>query len=184
MRWDRLFDDLEAQFDAAASAEFAAEVADRARREHASVRVIDRLRPNVGSEISVRVQGGGQLTGSLTRVGPDWILLAVGADGDALVPLHAVLSVAGLAARTAAPGSGGVVAERLALGYALRAVMRDRAPVVAVLLDGSTTTGTIDRVGADFFEVAEHAAGEVRRRDAVSGVRTVAFAGLALVRRT
>ena len=43
-------------------------------------------------------------------------------------------------------------------------------------------SGTVDRVGADFVEMTEHGAGEPRRRAEVSGVRTVPFAALALVR--
>jgi len=44
-------------------------------------------------------------------------------------------------------------------------------------------TGTIDRVGADFLEMAEHALDVARRAGNVAGVRTVPFTGLALIRR-
>jgi hypothetical protein len=38
-------------------------------------------------------------------------------------------------------------------------------------------------VGADFVELAEHPAGEARRRGEVRGVRTVPFTALGAVRR-
>jgi hypothetical protein len=71
---------------------------------------------------------------------------------------------------------------RLGLGSALRAIARDRVQVVIGLLDGSAVTGTVDRVGSDFVEVAEHGPGEPRRRSEVSGVRAVPFAAVAVVR--
>jgi hypothetical protein len=74
------------------------------------------------------------------------------------------------------------VLARLGLGSALRAIARDRLQVTVVLIDGSTLPGTVDRVGADFLEMAEHAPGEPRRRGDVSGMRTVAFAAVAVVR--
>ena len=40
-----------------------------------------------------------------------------------------------------------------------------------------TVDATIDRVGADFVEVATHAAGEVRRRDEVREVELIPLRG-------
>jgi hypothetical protein len=52
--------------------------------------------------------------------------------------------------------------------------------VQVVLTDGSVLAGTLDRVGSDFVELTEH--GESRRRGEVTGVRTVPFVALALLR--
>jgi hypothetical protein len=49
-------------------------------------------------------------------------------------------------------------------------------------VDGAVVTGTIDRVGADFCEIAEHALDEARRGGAVHGVTAVALSALAVVR--
>jgi len=78
------------------------------------------------------------------------------------------------------PGEGGQVFARLGLGSALRGIARDRLPVQVVLTDGSVLAGTLDRVGSDFVELTEH--GEVRRRGEVTGVRTVPFVAIALLR--
>jgi hypothetical protein len=96
--------------------------------------------------------------------------------------MPAVVSLAGLRAWSDAPGSGGQVFARLGLGSALRGIARDRMPVQVWLTDGSVVSGTVDRVGADFLELAEHGTGEARRRGDVTGVRTVPFGALALVR--
>lgn len=180
MRWDRLFRDLEAQLDAADAAELGAEVADRTRRESALVALVDRVRGAAGSRVSARVAGTGAVEGVLLEAGSQWLLVAEDGGRQTVLPLAAVLSVAGLGVRTSAPGDQ--VFSRLGLAAALRAIARDRAGVSVGLVDGSVLTGTLDRVGADFVEVSLHGAGEPRRHDEVSGVRTVPFAALASVR--
>ncbi|HLL69125.1 MAG TPA: hypothetical protein VK453_25930, partial [Micromonosporaceae bacterium] len=69
------------------------------------------------------------------------------------------------------------------LRSALRRMARDRVPLRIVLVDGTGTAGTVDRVGIDFIEFAEHVPGEPRRAAAVTGVRVIPFAGLGAVRR-
>jgi hypothetical protein len=182
MRWQAMFADLEAQLDAADQAELAGEVADRSRREVARLRLADRFRMASGARLAVGLAGAGTVDGTVTAVGPDWVLLATTGQPDALVALGAVEWVSGLAALAGQPSAAGAVGSRLDLGYVLRVVARDRAPVAIVLRDGIALGGTIDRVGADFVDLAEHAAGEPRRAAAVHAVRTVSFAALAVIR--
>ncbi len=58
----------------------------------------------------------------------------------------------------AAPSAGGVVARRLTLGHALRALARDRV-VVRLAVDGGEVVGRLDRVGADHVDVTSVADG-------------------------
>lgn len=182
MRWAALFRDFEAQWDEMAAAELGAEVAERSRIELARLRLVDRLRPAIGQPVSLRSSGAGLVQGRLSAVGPDWLLLSEAGGREALVPAGALLWVGGLGARSAEPGSEGQVAARLDLRHALRGVARDRAAVSVVLLDASTVSGTLDRVGADFIELAEHPPGEPRRAGAVRTVRTVPLSAVGLVR--
>jgi hypothetical protein len=182
MRWDELFADLEGQLAAAEGAELAAEVADRTRHEAAQLSLLDRLAPAAGHDVRLHVRGVGQVSGRLDQVGAEWLLVSEAAGRQALVPVAAVLSAGGLGALSRAPGQEGRVFARLGLGSALRAIARDRVQVVIGLLDGSSVTGTVDRVGSDFVEVAEHGPGEPRRRSEVSGMRAVPFAAIAVVR--
>jgi hypothetical protein len=183
VRWQRLFDDLEAQAEAYDTAEFEAEVSERARFEVGQLRLVDRLRAAVGHPIDLTCRAAGHLSGQLERVGADWLLLAEQPDRQILVACAAITSIGGLGALSALPGSEGTVGARLDLRRALRGVARDRSPVQVLLIDGSVVTGTLDRVGADFLELAEHPQREPRRAGAVRRVRTVPLAAIAVVRR-
>ena len=204
MRWDRLFADLEAQFDEIADAEAAAELADRQRVAFGAVRATQRLAGSLDQPIRVRLAGGASIGGVLRSVGPDWLLLAEAQARECLVALSAVTAVEGLTAATAPELTG--LALRLDLRRALRGLARDRSPVAVGAdglagrtgrdahrrarrrRDGSGSTGsaevigTIDRVGADFIEIAVHAAWEPRRAGTVRSVALVPLDAVVLVR--
>lgn len=182
MRWAELFDDLEAQYDTARRVEVASEISDRARREVALLRFVDRLRPALGRHVTVGINGAAAVQGALESVGPDWLLLRDRA-AEILIARDAVLNVTGLVAHSNSGLTEGVVESRLTLTFALRAIARDRSAVTLSYVDGSSMTGTLDRVGKDFFEFAEHPPGEPRRRDAVRAMRTVPLSAFAMLRR-
>jgi hypothetical protein len=180
MRWDRLFDDLEAQLALDDVRQLDAEVADRTRRERALLDVHTRLLANVGStQVGLRLRER-VVSGRLVDVGPDWALIETAPGRPVLVALPAVRSVSGLAPGARTPS---VVARRFGVGAALRAVSRDRAVVEVVDVDGHPSTGTIDVVGSDHLELAEHAADAPRRAANVTGRLIVPFWSLGSVRR-
>ena len=182
MRWEQLFADLEAQFAAQAPDDDAAEAASRARYEHGRVRLADRLRGVRGWPVTLSCRGAGEVTGRLVDVGVDWLLLTDALSREVLVAVSAVCAVAGLAAATAPAQDDGPVARALDLRRALRGLARDRMPVHCLLVDGTALAGTVDRVGADFLELAEHPLDQPRRRGAVTGVRAVPLSAVVAVR--
>jgi len=182
MRWEQLFADLEAQASEQESAAEQAEEASRARAEYGRVRLADRLGGALGQELVLSCRGAGDLSGRLLDVGVDWLLFSDVQGREVLVAAGAVISVAGLGAVTAPTSAAGEVARRLDLRRALRGLARDRAAVSVLLEDGGVLGGTIDRVGADFLELAEHPLDQPRRRAAVSSVRAVSLPAVVAVR--
>jgi hypothetical protein len=182
MRWQQLFADLEAQFEAEQEAEERAGSASRARAEVGAVRLVDRLRGALGAPLVLSCRGAGTVSGVLADTGADWLLLTEERGRECLVAVAAVRAVGGLGRRTAPPEEPGPVRARMDLRWALRGLARDRAAVQLVLDEGSVLRGTVDRVGADHVELAEHAPEDARRASAVQGVRAVALDAVAVVR--
>lgn len=205
-RWADLLADLEGQFDAAEAAELTAEVGERTRREWLQVSLAARLRGSRARGLRLDVAGLGATWGVLLDSGPDWLLLGTGpaavgpgavgpgavgpgaldraADtSELLVPLSAVLAVTGLG--PGAPGEAvvGPVAARWTLRLALAALARARTPVQVVLRDSAVLTGTVDRVGADHLDLAEHPLDVPRRSGQLTGVRCLPVDALACLRR-
>lgn len=176
MRWERLFEDLEAQLTEVEVDELRAEVADRTRLETARVRLADRLRAALGWPLVARVLGAEPVRGQIGAVGADWVLVTEETGVEAVVPLAALTHVTGLGSRAEVSRDGNRVAGRLRLGYVLRAISRDRSEVAVTLVDGGMLRGTIDRVGADHADIAEAPGGDSRW--------TVTFGGIAIVRRS
>jgi hypothetical protein len=178
VRWELLFADLEAFADATERMAFDADVADRGRAERAALALADRLRGHLEGELTFRLLDGDRIRARLVDVGCDWVFLDDG--GQVVLPMAAVAGVEGLSRLAAtAPGA---LARRVTLGVVLRRLSRDRAPVRLGFLDGVTLTGTIDRVGTDHLDLAQHSADELRRAGAVRGVLVVRLAALAQIR--
>jgi hypothetical protein len=183
MRWDGFFDDLEAQAAAISAAERDAEIEDRTRSEVGRLGLVDRLGGAIGSQVRLSCLGDLTLTGHLARLHPEWLLIVEDGGREAMVALSAVLAVGSLGLLSAAPGTMSVVDSRLSFALALRGIARDRSAVKLHLADGSVLDGTLDRVGADFVELAEHPVGEVRRRSAVRQQWVVSTRAVVALRR-
>ncbi|WP_245706796.1 hypothetical protein [Austwickia chelonae] len=178
VRWERLFEDLEAQWDADAQASRAAEVADRTRRERATVTLVDRLAVHRG-KLAILLAGGQRVEGEPQEIGADFVVLAEHGRRH-LVPLAAVVQITGLGGRSAGARQAARI-RRFGLGYALRALARDRVAVVLEDLSGRSLTGTVDVVGADHLDLSEHPLDLPRRGEYVQGRRCLPLYALVCV---
>ncbi|MEJ1113868.1 hypothetical protein WBN73_05375 [Paenarthrobacter sp. CCNWLY172] len=180
MRWDSLFDDLEAQFSAERALEAESEITERARMELAGIELGDRLRGATGSGLKLFLADGNIIHGVLGRVGAGWLVLPEGSR-QWLVPLAAVLTFQGLGRLALKPVS--TVRQLPGIASVLRALARDRSAVVVHLSTraggGVKVNGVIDRVGRDHFDIAVVRDGEVRRAGNVASVMTVPFSAVA-----
>jgi hypothetical protein len=182
VRWQRLFEDLESQAAALAAAELRGEVAERTRIEVGQLSLAQRLHAALGRrEVALRLLGGQTVSGSAVRWGGDWLLLA-GAE-EVLVRHRAVVAASGLPARATALGGIDAVTSRLTLRSALRAIARDRSRVIVSLVDGSQATGTPERVGSDWLDLALHDADQAPRLSEVGMRWAIPIEALSAVRR-
>lgn len=182
VRWDELFADLERQWEGLADGARQAEIADRTRAEFARVGLVERLRGSEGRHVRLSTRGGRDVSGELSRVGADFVLLTE-SGAECLLPLSAVGSVTGLGGASASDETVGPVRARLGLGAVLRRIATDRSAVTVLGVDGRAVSGTVQRVGADFVEMVEHDADETVGRAPARRLLLVPFDAIVLVRR-
>jgi hypothetical protein len=164
-----LFDDLEQQAEGLHLEERRHEVEALASADFAEVSLESRLLGSLGTDLVVRLAGGLLVRGVLLRAGSGWLLLRDEHDAPWLSPAGAVLSVAGLSGRSAAPEARTVQA-RHGLASAQRALATEGGECVIHLHDGQRLEGRLGRVGADFVELA-----------AVTGLQLVPTGAIAAV---
>lgn len=183
MRWDALFEDMEAQFAAENRLQQEAEIAERVRIDVAGVALADRLRASINLRITVHLLSGSTLGGLLSHAGSQLLVLNE-QQHQVLVPYAAIGRCSGLARHAVTEPS--VVRQGPGLGSALRALSRDRSHLALTLAGGSqgetTLHGVIDRVGRDYVDFAVTAPGEARRAANVIEMAAVPFSALCAIR--
>ncbi|GAB3246455.1 hypothetical protein [Kineosporia babensis] len=184
MRWEELFDDLEARFAEQEREEAEADLIGLVRAERERVSFVDRMRAHQGACLILDLRDGSSRRGTVLDVGKDWVLLrapagAAGRENDLLVPAESVVSAGGLSRFSLAAGES--IGRRLRLNTVLRGLARDRSAVALDFWPSGHLDGTIDRVGADHLDLAVHPPDAVRRPGEVRQMRTVPFSALAAV---
>lgn len=188
MRWEDLFADLDARFEELADEQMWAELADRQRVAIGQTRMMQRFAGAIGVGVRVRTAAGQVVSGRMAQVGPDWLLLDQAAGRELLIATRWITAVEGVVRATALPPSD--VERRIDLRLTLRGIARDRSPVTVTVPGasagqpdtGTELAGTIDRVGRDFVELAQHAPWEPRRSADVRSVALVPLDAVILVR--
>lgn len=181
MRWQELFADLEGQVRAQERLDLDSEVADRTRAEVASLTLESRLRGQLSKPLTCTVVGVGDVCGVLQRVGSGWLLLA--SPEETVIPLSAVSAAWNLLPTAIGREGMDLVSRRVSLTAVIRALARDRSPVVLRLCDGQSVTGTPERVGADFVDISVHDLDVAPRQGQVRSQATISFDAVALVQR-
>lgn len=175
----RLFEELEAEFEASLRREADQQTVAALRAQAAETLLWEALARRVGSDVAVQA-GPRWFRGTLVASYPDFFVIRDRLSrAQYLVRLGPAVSVAlppepqALRLLPAPP--------RYRFILALRELARRREPVRLELADGNDIAGTIEVVGNDHLEIAEHNFGEARRQTALTGRRLLALAAVAVV---
>lgn len=176
-RFDNLLAGILAEAEAADAAAMDVDIAEVERAVRAESRLLDRLRAQ--RRVALDIVGMGALIGDVAVVGRDVVVLAAD-DGDWAVPIWGIAAVIDLA-----PGvlMAQRPSERLGLTAIARSWARQRCSVRVMRLNAVPLDGTLDGVGADHLDLAEHDPGEPRRADSVRRLATIPLGSVAAIRR-
>lgn len=176
-RFDDLLAGIVAEAAAADAAALDADIAEVERAARAEWRLLDRVR--AAHQARLDLTSGPQVTGLVAAVGRDVVVLASD-DADWAIPVWGIAGLVDLGEAVREPASA---SERLGLASVLRAWARQRSVVRVLRVGAGPLDGTIDAVGADHLDLAEHDPGEPRRPDAVRRRSTIPLGAIAAVTR-
>jgi hypothetical protein len=175
----RVFDELEAEFEAGLRREADQETVAAVRAELGSTVLWEQLARRLGTDM-VAIAGDRVLRGSAVASYPEFLVLRADDGAEHLIPYGPAVSVVLPAEPPPLRPTPGPVARRYQLALALRELVRRRDPSGSTWATTSVD-GTIEAVGSDYLELAEHDPGEARRRAAVRARRFVGFAAIVAV---
>ena len=173
----RVFEELEAEFEAGLRREAEQETVAALRAGIGETVLWEQLARRAGTH-AIAHAGTRRFRGIVVASYPEFLVLHDGDGTEHLVCYGPATSVALPAEAATLQPAPAATARRYRLSLALRELARRREPVRVELVDGGRVDGTIEAVGSDYLELAEHDPGEARRRRAVKARR---FLGLAAV---
>jgi hypothetical protein len=175
-----VFDELEGEFEAGLRQEAEQEALAAVRAEVGATVLWEQLARRIGRETTV-LAGARAFRGVVVASYPEFLVLRAVDGTEHLIRYGPAVSVALSAEPPALRPAPPAAARRYQFALALRELARRREPVRVELVEGARCDGTIEAVGSDYLEVAEHDLGEARRRAAVRARRFVGFAAVVAV---
>jgi hypothetical protein len=176
----RVFEELEAEFEAGLRREADQETAAALRAEIGETVLWEQLARRTGAQ-AVAHAGTRRFRGVVVASYPEFLVLHDGDGTEHLIRYGPATSVALPAEPTTLQPAPAGAARRNRLSLALRELARRREPVRLELVDGGRVDGTIEAVGSDYLEIAEHDPGEARRKRAVKARRFLSLTAIAAV---
>jgi hypothetical protein len=177
---ERVFDELEAEFDAGLQREAEQEAVAAVRAELGSTVLWEQLARRVGCD-AVVAAGARTFRGVTVASYPEFLVVRAADGSEHLIRHGSAVSVALPPEPPALRPAPDPATRRYQFALALRELARRREPVRVELADGTSCDGTVEAVGSDYLELAEHDLGEARRRPAVRARRFIGFAAVVAV---
>jgi hypothetical protein len=176
---ERLLKELSAEFELELRREAEQAAAAAMRAQVGQVALWEQLCRLTGGAVTVQ-SGPMRVHGTLLASYPD-LFTVRSADGwhHLVRPGPTISIVLAPGARPLRSAAGGIDGYGFAL--AMRELARRREPVRILLTASGMAAGTIETVGNDYLELAEHDPGEARRRAAVTSHRLLPFTAVAVV---
>jgi hypothetical protein len=176
----RVFDELEGEFEAGLRLEAEQEAMAAARAELGATVLWEQLARRVGSDTVVHA-GARAFRGTVVASYPEFLVVRTADGAEHLIRHGSAISVALGPEPPSLRPTPSAATHRYQFALALRELARRREPVRVLLADGTSCDGTIEAVGSDYLEIAEHDLGEARRRGAVRARRFIGFAAVVAV---
>ena len=176
----RVFDELEGEFDAGLRREAEQETVAAVRAELGCTVLWEQLARRTGSDAAV-LAGARTFRGVTVASYPEFLVLRSDDGSEHLIRYGPGVSVALPAEPPTLRPTPNPATRRYQFALALRELARRREPVRVELAGGTSCDGTVEAVGSDYLELAEHDLGEARRRPAVRARRFVGFAAVVAV---
>jgi hypothetical protein len=176
----QVFDELEAAFEAGLRREAEQEALAAVRAELGETVLWEQLARRVGTH-AVVLAGARVFRGAIVASYPEFLVLRADDGTEHLVRYGPAISVGLPPESPELQPAPAPAARRYQFALALRELARRREPVRVELVDAARVDGTIEAVGSDYLEVAEHDPGEARRRAAVRARRFIGFAAVVAV---
>jgi hypothetical protein len=175
---ERLLKELSAEFELELRREAEQAAAAATRVQAGRVALWEHLSRLTGAAVTVQ-SGPMRVHGTLLASYPD-LFTVRSADG-----WHHLVRPGPSVSVLLAPGTAALRPAVLINGYgfalAMRELARRREPVRVLLAGAGMAAGTVETVGNDYLELAEHDPTEARRRAAVTGHRLLSFDAVAVV---
>lgn len=167
MRWDSLFNDLEAQLEEQEHAQLREEIAENTRIERATAELLPTLFGCHGLEMTLRLAGGTEVRAQLGPCANDYICME-NARSQWVIRRPAIQSIALPARSRPAPGHS-TESRTAPFATVVRGLLRDRARCSIYGLHGAElATGTLMQVAKDFVRIAVHPSDEYARPERIS----------------
>lgn len=155
MRWDSLFDDLEAQLAEQSRAQLRDEIAENTRVERATAELSDSLARFRGTEISVKTVGRTEIRARLGPCATDYFCLETEI-AQWVIRYQAVESIA-LPLSLGSASTGIRQAKTIRFSAVIRRMLRDRARCQIYGSHGQLIAeGTLGQVAKDFLVISTH----------------------------